>query len=306
MSKTIVKSELLLASKNAMTGDILYTWRLTFPRPILAEINTHRSASRNTSSSRAIPIKKMRNAVMHDTFMPISLGMNQKGMQAGAEITGAKRVAIQSVIKMGAYIACAQSWLLEKLGAHKQVSNRYLEPYSWCTQIFSATDVKNLFLLRNHPAAEPHFHELARQMQEQVDEAHGYFATMTQYGLILRSDKYQMLAPGQWHLPFIDADEFSSNKEMYANENSYDIEKLLKISAARCARTSYNLLDTGKPSTVEADIALCDKLFGSQPMHLSPTEHQAKAMDTSIYCGNYRGFKQYRKEIAGEHGGDRA
>ena len=53
-------------------GDELITVLATFPRIILAEINTHRMLSKNTSSSRAIPFKKMVESVQNDPFVPIA------------------------------------------------------------------------------------------------------------------------------------------------------------------------------------------------------------------------------------------
>jgi hypothetical protein len=45
---------------------------------------------------------------------------------------------------------------------------------------------------------------------------------------------------------------------------------------ARCARVSYKTFD-GKPTTIEADLGLFEKLVGGAPIHASPTEHQATA-----------------------------
>lgn len=290
---TQVKAELLLASKNRATGIVLYTWRLTFNRSILSEINTHRMASRNTSSSRAIPSKKMRAAVLNDPFIPVTLGVNQKGMQAGAEITGWKRKAILAVLKVGRYPVVFQSWLLEKLGAHKQIVNRYIEAYSWCTQIFSVTEVENLFLLRNHSAAEPHFHILAAQMQAQAKLAEDNFSFMEKHKFSRLTNEvgdaylYQIISPGNWHLPLVFIREI----------NNYSIPVLKKISSARSARTSYTLLETGKVNTIEADMTLCDRLFGGAIKHLSPTEHAAQAMDSDEFFANFKSYRQYRKEV---------
>lgn len=289
---TKVKAELLLASKNKHNGVVLYSWRLTFPRIILSEINTHRVASRNTSSSRAIPSKKMRAAVLNDPFIPISLGRNQKGMQAGTEIEGWRRKVLLLVLSLGRYPAVFMAWLLEALGAHKQVANRFLEPWSWCTQIFSATDVGNLFKLRCHPDAEPHFQKLAIQMQAQVEYAEKWFkwAESKQEcehypgcGFELNVQKLQILGKGEWHLPLVRQSE------------QLTLAERKRVSAARCARTSYTLLDTGKESSIENDIALCDRLI--EAGHMSPTEHQAAALWNAAYRGNFKGWEQYRKEI---------
>jgi hypothetical protein len=295
--KTQITSELILASKNAATGDTLFTFRLTYPRIILAENLTHRVASRNTSSTRAIPTIRMIRGVIHDMFVPLYIGSAQKGMQAGEELTGLRRLSAETVWRAAGYFSAGFSYLLYKLGVSKQIAGRIIEPYSWVTQVFSVTDVKNLCLLRNHEAAEPHFGHLASIMQEQIEEAISEFAHMEFHGWAEQGgledagiEKLQILEPGEWHLPFITDDDLE-----------YSLNDLKKMSAARCARTSYTLVGFNKLSTWHEDMATCEKLFGSDPKHLSPCEHQAEALEESVYVGNFRGFKQFRKSIAGEN-----
>ena len=52
-----IKAEIVADSINP-TGDGLTTYLLTFPKFILAELNTHRVFSKNSASSRAIPFEK--------------------------------------------------------------------------------------------------------------------------------------------------------------------------------------------------------------------------------------------------------
>ena len=63
-------------------GVRLTTLEVTLPRIVLAEFNTHRMLSRNSASSRAIPVRKRIDAVERDPFVPDQFGRNQKGMQA--------------------------------------------------------------------------------------------------------------------------------------------------------------------------------------------------------------------------------
>jgi hypothetical protein len=72
-----------------------------------------------------------------------------------------------------------------------------------------------------------------------------------------------------------------------------------RIAIARCARVSYFNFE-GKDD-YDADIKLCNRLFGSNPKHLSPTEHVACAMNASDWSGNFKGFKQFRKTFADEN-----
>lgn len=117
-----------------MTGDILYTWILTYPRMILSEFNTHRTFSRNTSSSRAIPSGKQRQRVLDDPFVPVYIGANQRGMQAGEELTGRREAAV-GIWKVARLPQVLAAFVLERPGVHKQIANRLVEPWTWTQQI---------------------------------------------------------------------------------------------------------------------------------------------------------------------------
>lgn len=84
-------AKILCDSVHSETGVRLTTMEITFPRIVLAEFNTHRVLSRNSASSRAIPISKMIERVKTDPFVPVWWGRNQKGMQAAEELTEAMR-----------------------------------------------------------------------------------------------------------------------------------------------------------------------------------------------------------------------
>lgn len=296
---TQIKSELLLASINAATGDILYTFKWVYPRFILSEVNTHRMLSRNTSSSRAIPSRVQRKRVHDDPVVPISFGANQKGMQAGEEITGFKRWLAERVWTWARIPALFSAWSLETLGVHKQITNRIIEPWTWTTQLVTATDLDNLFKLRCHEAAEPHFQELAKQAKRQVEQVIQCYSLMQCSGASLVSNyiqegyfnRIQILKPGEWHLPFVTMNHLIDGEH-------YDImpaRDLKRVSAARCARVSYNMPDTNKPSSVDDDLRLARRLL--KDGHMSPFEHQATPMGLSEYSGNFKGWRQHRKDI---------
>ena len=74
-------SATIVADSVNQQGDRLTSLQITFPRILLSEINTHRMLSKNTSSSRAIPFKKMVEAVQNDPFVPIAWQKHHPGMQ---------------------------------------------------------------------------------------------------------------------------------------------------------------------------------------------------------------------------------
>jgi hypothetical protein len=287
-----ISAELILASKNAATGDVLTTLVLTYPRTILAECLTHRAWSRNTSSTRAIPAKKMRAMVRQEPFIPNHIGQHQAGMTPGAELTGWKRKAAETIISLGRYTALAQNYLLEKLGVAKGISGRYLEPYMWVRQVVTATDWKNFLLLRNHKDAEPHFRELARCIAREL--LHVNAVGIIDAGLpshLSYCDYVQTLQPSEWHIPFLTKAEAGLSTE----------DKLM-VSAARCARTSYTVTGS-KVSDISSDLELAKRL--REQFHLSPFEHQARASNSFRYFANFKSFRQSRGLIEGEDGGDR-
>ena len=87
MNKTKINAEIVAHSINKQ-GDELISVLATFPRIILAEVNTHRMLSKNTSSSRAIPFKKMVESVQNDPFIPIAWQKDHKGMQGSKYLVG--------------------------------------------------------------------------------------------------------------------------------------------------------------------------------------------------------------------------
>src|SRR5688572_21941992 len=73
-------AKIVADSKNPF-GQRLTTFVITFPRIILAEKNTHRMLSKNSASSRAIPFKKMVEAVQTNPFIPLKWMKDHSGMQ---------------------------------------------------------------------------------------------------------------------------------------------------------------------------------------------------------------------------------
>lgn len=260
----------------------LTTFRITVPRMVWAEVMTHRVFSRNASSSRAIPIRKMLSAVWRDPAMPVYWGANQSGMQARKELKGFRLWLAKQVWRKSRYLALGTAWTLDKIGMHKQIANRVLEPWGHITAVITSTEFANWFVLRIHPDAQPEIRELAIQME-----------------YLYRTNVPKVLEKGDCHLPFITEEERSSG---------LSVVDLIKISVARCARTSYFTHDN-KPTTMEADIALHDKLVVAQPPHMSPAEHQAwpdayhsiGGWSNPDLHGNLIGFIQYRKTLPGEN-----
>lgn len=275
----------IVADSKSVDGNRLTTFQLRYPRFIHAEVMTHRVFSRNASSSRAIPVKKMISQVWNDPAMPLHWGANQPGMQANTQLSGVKKAIARGLWKSAGKFACVIAYGMIKVGLHKQVANRILEPWQYIHVVLSATEFDNFFALRDHKDAQPEIQALARAMRVAMD-----------------GSAPEILYQGQWHLPYITPEDMTAVKAL-----GWGNAVLRKISAARCCRVSY-LKHDGTQASVEEDLKLCDKLAASSPIHASPFEHQATP-DISAYTngvkgylnqhahGNFVGWVQHRKLI---------
>lgn len=279
-------------------GSRLTTFEINAPKFIDAQFEKHRMLSSNSSSSRAIPTKKLIEQVRTDTFSPISWRKNQSGMQGYEKVSNVTKTAAKIEWSLAAKEAANSAERMLRQGIHKQTVNRLLEPYLWQRKVVTATEWDNFFALRLAKDSQPEIHELAKCMKEAMDSS-----TPTELGV------------EDYHLPYITLDDW----ELWSLDEC-STEDLIKISVARCARCSYNNHDMS-PSDVQKDIALYDMLLKSK--HLTPFEHIATPMegngrivehggvehylnvngvshfDSSGYfwSGNFKGWIQYRKMI---------
>lgn len=250
----------------------IVTVEATFPRFILAEFNTHRMLSRNSASSRAIPIERQIARVKDTPFVPKRFGINRPGMSADQyhELGSAGHEECEYWWIKACSDALNNAEQLLRHDVHKQTVNRLLEPFMWHTVIATGTiqTWRGFFDLRISPAAQPEIVTAASAIRAAIS----------------RSDPLPVLADG-WHLPLIDPDE-----QLMCS----DIELAL-VSAARCARVSYDRAhDT---ESVAKSLERVVKLACYEPPHLSPFEHVATPWPDRGDWANLHGWKQLRLGI---------
>lgn len=304
------------------TNARIRTLQLRYPKFIHGEAKTHRliyigdhayelldevgflddkNLSRNSSSSRAIPVERLIQDVIDDPVIPMHWGKNQPGMQAREECTNLVKAFDDETLKKGymieKYVSREKAWLFARdqaigaarafaaAGYHKQIINRLIEPFCHINTVVTATEWDNFFELRDHPDAMPEIEALAKAMKKAMAES-----------------TPRILKDGEWHLPYVTEDEesgFLVDREFFGG-GAGGIPTLIKLSVARCARVSY-LTQEGKPPKIDSDLALYDRLVGQTPKHFSPTEHQAKADELLPLVphlhGNFKGWIQFRKTI---------
>ena len=272
-------------------GVRLTTMQITLHRYVLAEFNTHRQFSRNFRSSRAVPVAKLLKEVRTNPAYPVVWQSNKPGMQGGELLSEEDIALCKAVWLKSAQDAADRAGELARLGLHKAWANRTLEPYLYVHGVVTSTEWANFYALRRHPDAQPEMKALADAMWEAK-----------------QASKPKLLQPGEWHLPYV------LEEEIQAHGGLTDPTGILrKVSTARCARTSYLTHDNRTPNMGE-DLALCQRLVGSVPLHASPAEHPATP-DTFIpryldwmasdQWGNFYAWRQYRKTLENESIKDR-
>lgn len=269
-----IKVQIIADSVSRNSGQRLTTFQLEYPRFILAEVNTHRVFSRNSASSRAIPIEKMVEQVENNPVTPIVWLGKHKGMQGVERVKPGHEVICLAKWRRAAREAAMSARKLNELGVSKQLVNRLLEPFCTAHTVLTSTSFDNFFALRDHPDAENHMRYLAHKMRIEYDKKEK---------LVTRPPGCVVSTNDFWHLPYV------SNSERI----QYPINELLKMSTARCARVSFKNHDNTNP-VPEKDFILHDSLVGSEPKHASPAEHQAYAYGPKEKTSNLDGWLQYR------------
>lgn len=239
-------------------------------RFILAELNTHRVFSRNSASSRAVPFKRKMKSIQENPAIPLRFPLEKPGMQGADEDVPYGDASEVWLRARDAAVSHAQE--LADLGVHKSVVNRLLEPFMYHKVVITSTYWSNFFEQRCSPLAQPEIREMADciydAMEQSVPVERGW---------------------GEWHLPYV-------TQEL---RESLPIDQQRAISAARCARTSYETHDG--EIDVDKDLDLHDKLVKADPPHASPLEHQAMASDIWRGGSNFDpSWAQYRVMTFGD------
>lgn len=312
----------VIADSITAMGHRLTTLEATCWRPVLAEQNTHRILSRNSASSRAIPIKKNLERFDTDFAYPLAWGSEKPGMQQGGELEDQDLWDAKKL-----WNDCR--WSISKLvheyvdshpigddapegsvRLHKGLLNRWLEPGLWQTQIITGTTWDGYFWQRCHEHADANIRAMAEAIQTAVAESEPKF-----------------LVPGEYHTPYFadqggfedDWDEVAKMKYNQDNRWWQDtapevVEMAKRVSAGRCARVSA--MNQSGRRDIKDDLVLYTRLADrsddpTNPPHASPLEHIAtpwienehtvimpngKKMGPLPRLGNFIGWWQMRHE----------
>ncbi len=275
-----ISAEIVADSRNSQ-GDRITTIKVTFPRFILAELNTHRMFSRNSASSRAIPFDKMLESVEKNPFIPIAWQKDHKGMQGTEYFTTEELEKSKDVNGQDMMI---RNWLdsrdkaiqtaktLSALGLTKQLCNRILEPFMWHTVLITATEWENFFNLRS-PSYFGEYrswkdvkksldgnlqdlgtrHELDLIYRLQVNSAQAEINMMA-----MTESTPKELSPGEWHIPF--GDNINPGIVKYAEEHSENGTKQVEYPSGKILREGFEPSDSVNFYKVKIATARCARV----------------------------------------------
>lgn len=246
----------VVADSISENGKRITTFEIEYPRFIHSELMTHRMLSKNSSSSRAIPIAKMLDQIENNMATPLYWGKAKSGMQATEEILEFEKVKSKANWKRSFNYVKERVSDMSKDGLHKQVPNRLLEPFQMMKVVITGTEWDNFFNLRIHPDAQPEILMLAYKMYKAMNDF-----------------PPQKLKSGEWHLPYVNIGWNVSGDISYFNDDFdlLSLEDAIKLSAASCAAVSYRT----ESMTLEKADKIFDMLIKAEVLHSSPFEHLA-------------------------------
>lgn len=310
--KDKIKAEIVTHSKRANTGEEIITYKLTFPRIILSEVNTYKMLEKNTSSSRAIPFEKMVEVVDKEPFIPIAWQLSHKGMQGTEYITNPEEIDYLEVKWLIAKDTAIESaYQLYNNGVTKQLSNRILEPWMWVTQLCTGTreSFKHLFEQRcpqyeidgnafgklyykskksaieccdmNGVSNYPPIKDDLAWLKINKGQAEIHFMDLAEkmYDALSES-KPNILNENEWHIPF--------KEEIFLSQKNIGLEDIIKMSVCLTAKVSYTKIGDENTITIEKAREMYERLKNSG--HWSCFGHIAKCMANEDYKSWYKGF----------------
>lgn len=323
--KNNIKAEIIAHSKRANTGEEIITYRLTFPRIILSEVNTYKMLEKNTSSSRAIPFDKMVEVVEKEPFIPIAWQLSHKGMQGIKYITDPRVIGFKEMRWLNARngaVDYAKSLVnddvtIKKLlntsdsnKLSKNYGNRLLEPFMWTTQLITGTRESFEHLFEQRCPIYDVSNEILRLAGSDTETSFkSKKDAIKRFSQLSKKDDLWWLQhnKGQAEIHFMDLaekmyDVLNESKPVEMEDNEWHIpfsdrpeftpEMSLKdkitMSCAMTARVSYTTIDGDDILTLEKANKIYDKCVKSG--HFSVVSHCAKCMTYEEYENWHKGF----------------
>lgn len=265
--------------RTTFNGENIVTVFGLFPKVFLAQLNTHRTLSKNAGSSRAISFHANVMNILTNMYLP-AFTKNKKGMQGEMLEVEEYLYMLKKHLELFFNIL---EFIHQDIGIHKQNINRYLEPFMLTPIIVTGNyginkyGWDNFIELRYHEAAQKEISYLARFVKENIDR--------------------NILYKSKIHHPFFDKrlDDIIDNKMndiiLFLNSEFYihpdDDIKYFMSKFGEIARVS-----TMTESSVDRNFDLCIRLLKDK--HMSPFEHILVFGQKGKYYYNIRSYKSFR------------
>jgi thymidylate synthase ThyX len=252
------------------------------PKYILAQINTHRTLSKNSASSRALSFRKMLDNIIKYPAIPIPT-LEQKGMKG-------------ALCDNEQFLEFAENWLKHffvvldsirsnilsgHINPHKEVINRFIESFATVKVIITGNisykpnyGWDNFVQLRYSHDAQSEIYMLARYVHD------------------IQNNLAQLCQIRQVHEPFgsynIEFHDFFEMVQQLKKANS--IEDITKTQLAIFSKIARVSTETDKE-----DIDLTFKLYKDK--HMSPFEHVLLGTPNKSMYYNFYSFIPFRYMI---------
>lgn len=343
----MISAKIIADSVNEHSGDRITSMVVTFPRIVLAEAKTHRiisglheqvevsegfndfdDSSKNSASSRAIPIKRMLKMVKENPFIPVEWQKEHSGMQGTEYLEENLRKYAERDWLEARDNAIKSAHHFHANGITKQLANRLLEPFMWHTAIITATEWDNFFNLRcpqykfwyesenenqvpvickswkdlcKHPKQHSSLHyekysnDVLYKLGMNIGQAEIHISLLAEAMWdALNESNPKTLKPGEWHIPFGDQIDKSKIEDTLYKLSSGKVPILgvdleqAKLEIATARCARVSYLNYEGKDDYESDFRLFKVLKDSG--HFSPFEHCAKVMSEPEYVRNTKNF----------------
>jgi hypothetical protein len=255
------------ASRCIRTKKLIFSLECEYPRGVHAQLLTHGALSKNSSSTRAVPLKAA-IAQVRENISKVIWTTNQSGMQGSvvtdhnilSKANSLHNVGMENMISLAQQLNNSQED--NGLNIHKQNAGRYLEPFQNIKIVLTSTEWENWDWLRIHEDAQGEIADLAIAIKEARETA-----------------EIMDLYPGEWHVPYVERSRTDDNMGVLeyfvpdgeGSGNYVSTEQAKSISSSVCAQLSYRKADY----SLEKATKMKNMLLDGHKVHASPFEHQA-------------------------------
>lgn len=251
------------------------------PKIILAQINTHRTLSKNAASSRAIPFFKNIMNIIENPYLPF-FTKNKKGMQG--DLVDDKDEYLSYLEKHISLFFQILDFIKEDTDWHKQNINRYVEPFVLVPVVITGNvgiggyAWDQFVYLRTSEAAQSEIGVVASFVQKCIQD-NKIFVKRKVHAPIYVIDK-----KGDLESLFYDAIFYLKNDHLKPDHRIMEFISVFGSIARVSTMTSAKSIDE--------DYNLALRLYKER--HMSPFEHVLLYKSKNKFFSNIKGYMSYR------------